>query len=229
VKYKAVIFDLFGTLVDSIGVAEYSAVLKKTSSILKIPHDDYMRLWNNTAERRATGVFRTIEENLEHICRELNIPATKSQIDSATQVRIDFMTLALIPRSGAIEVLSYIKSNGYKTALISNCTTEPPVIWPNTAFAPFFDAAVFSSTAGIQKPDARIFLLATDKMAVKPQDCLYIGDDSDNELNGALGVGMYPVRIRDRHETPDTHLNNWKNDWKGESIASLTEIPDLLK
>jgi putative hydrolase of the HAD superfamily len=229
VKYQAVIFDLFGTLVDSFSIVDYTSVLREISSILKIPHDDFIKLWNETSGRRATGGFHTLEENLAYICRELNISVTGSQMNLARWVKFDYVALALTPRPNAIEVLSYLKSAGYKTALVSNCSAEPPVIWPHTPFAPFFDVTVFSSVAGIQKPDPRIFLMAAEQLGVKPRGCLYIGDDSSDELNGALGVGMRPVLVRNPNESADTHLNDWENKWQGEAITSLFEIPDLLK
>src|SRR4030042_1059492 len=144
-KYQAVIFDLFGTLVDIYYRTDYYSVLREMISILKTPHDDFMKLWHSTAEKRTTGVFPTLEENLAYICRELNIPVTNSQINLAKRARFDYVALVLTPRADAIEVLSRLKSDGYKTGLVSNCSAEPPVIWRYTSFAPFFDATVFSS------------------------------------------------------------------------------------
>ncbi|MHB8104868.1 MAG: HAD family hydrolase [Dehalococcoidales bacterium] len=227
--YKAVIFDLFGTLVDSFKFIDYSQVLRETSSILKIPHDDFMRLWGSTAAQRSIGTFKTLEDNLSYICRELNVPATKSQINLAKMIKYDYVALALTPRPGAIEVLSQIKSGGYKIALVSNCSSEPPVIWPHTAMAPFFDVTVFSATAGIQKPDPRIYLMVTEQVGVKPTDCLYVGDNSSGELNGALKAGMHPVILLNPEEHEDTHAMDRQDDWQGPAIKSLTEILDLLK
>jgi putative hydrolase of the HAD superfamily len=109
---------------------------------------------------------------------------------------------------------------------------EPPVLWPDTPFAPFFNVAIFSSTCGLQKPDPRIYLLAAEKLAVKPKDCLYIGDGDGNELTGAAQVGMNPVLIRD---TPEDSINALHSDdyqgknWDGATISSLKEILSLLE
>src|SRR4030042_1235205 len=113
-KYQAVIFDLFGTLVDIYYRTDYYSVLREMISILKTPHDDFMKLWHSTAEKRTTGVFPTLEENLAYICRELNMPATSSQINLAKRVKFNYVALALTPRADAIEVLSRLKSDGYK-------------------------------------------------------------------------------------------------------------------
>ena len=230
-KYQAVIFDLFGTLVDIYYHTDYYSVLREMISILKTPHDDFVRLWRSTADQRVTGVFRTLEENLEYICRELNVPATSAQINLAKRVKFDYVALALTPRADAIEVLSRLKSDGYKTGLVSNCSAEPPVIWRYTSFAPFFDATVFSSVAGIQKPDPRIYRMAAEQLKVSLKDCLYIGDGDNHELTGAASVGMHPVLIRASHEDSDEALrsNPEIDDWAGPRITSLKEVLDLLK
>jgi putative hydrolase of the HAD superfamily len=230
-KYQAVIFDLFGTLVDIFSQADYFSVLSEMISLLKAPKDDFIKLWRDTAERRATGVFRTLEENLEYICRELNLPVNKSQINLAKWIRFDYVALALTPRDGTIEVLSQLKSDGYKIGLVSNCSAEPPVLWRNTLFAPFFDATVFSSVAGIQKPDPKIYLMATDKLGVQPQDCLYIGDGDSHELTGAAAVGMHPVLIRSPHEdyAEAIRTNPEIDSWHGPVITSLKEVLNLVQ
>jgi putative hydrolase of the HAD superfamily len=231
VKYEAVIFDLFGTLVDIYYQPDYYSVLREMMSILKAPHDDFMKLWRDTGDRRSTGVFTTLEENLTYICRELNVPATPSQINLAKQIRLHYVSLALTPRLGTIEVLSRLKSEGYKTGLVSNCSREPPVIWPYTSFAPFFDVTVFSSVAGIQKPDPRIYLIATEKLGIKPENCLYIGDGDSHELTGAAAVGMHPVLIRavDEDSTTAFRIESNIDDYACPVISSLREVLDLVK
>lgn len=226
-KYQAVIFDLFGTLIDNYGVVEYSSALRETSSILKIQHTDFQRLWDETREKRTTGGFKTLEENLEYICRELNVPAKKFDINLAKMVRWDYMSLALAPRQYAIETLSQLKADGYKVGLISNCSMEVPVIWPVTSFAPFFEVTLFSSVTGMAKPDPRIFQLAAEKLGVATKDCLYVDDDPTN-LNAAAGAGMGAVLIKNAEETEHPYEPKPKIDWPGTVVALLPEVLDIL-
>ncbi|MBN1161284.1 MAG: GNAT family N-acetyltransferase [Dehalococcoidales bacterium] len=230
-KYKAVIFDLYGTLVDIFTHGEYYNVMETMISILKAPHDEFLKLWFGTAERRAIGVFRTLEENLRYICRELNISVTEKQMAEASRIRHDYVAKSLTPREGTIEVLAYLKSGGYKVGLVSNCSTEPPAIWPDTPFATIFDVTVFSSAAGVQKPDPRIYRMATDALGVKPEDCLYVGDGDSNELTGAAGVGMHPVLIKVPPEGNDVAMRTSKkvDDFPCPCISSLKEVLNLVK
>jgi putative hydrolase of the HAD superfamily len=230
-KYKAVIFDLFGTLVDIFSRQEYENIVAEMASILKTPYDDFYKTWMQSAKMRTTGVFRTIEENLEYICRELKVKVIASQIEAARSSRHNYVTRALTPRKDAIEVISSLKSAGFKIGLISNCSTEPPLIWPNTPFAPFFDTVLFSSVVGINKPDLRIFQRAVERLMVEPSKCVYIGDGGDNELAAAADIGMTPVLIRASHEDSADALrpNDEIKDFAGPVISSLKEVLNLVK
>jgi putative hydrolase of the HAD superfamily len=231
VKYQAVIFDLFGTLVDIFSRREYEDVIEKMAAVLKAPYDEFYKIWIQTANQRGTGSFRNLEENLQSICRELKVPVTSHQIEKAKQERFNYVSKALVPRKDAIMVLSHLKSTGYRTGLISNCSTEPPLIWPETQFAPLIDVAVFSSTAGIQKPDRRIYQLTVAQLKTEPGKCLFIGDGDNNELAGAARAGMNPVLIQadDEDWTTVIRSNAGIDDWPCPRISSLKEVLDLLK
>jgi putative hydrolase of the HAD superfamily len=229
-KYRAVIFDLFGTLVEVFSRSEYEEVLEEMAAFLKAPYDKFHNIWMQTASQRSTGAFRTLEENLQFICSELKVPVTSHQIKNAKLVRFDYVVRALVPRKDAIMVLSQLKSTGYRTGLISNCSTEPPVIWPKTPFAPLMDVAIFSSTAGIQKPDKRIYQMAVTQLKTEPEKCLYIGDGDNHELAGAARAGMNPVLIKadDEDQASVIRSNTGIDDWPCPRITSLKEVLDLL-
>jgi putative hydrolase of the HAD superfamily len=230
VKYQAVVFDLFGTLVDVFSRSEYEDVIEKMAAVLKAPYDEFYKIWIQTANQRGTGAFRTLEENLEFICRELKVPVTSNQIEKARQARFSYVTRALKPCPNALKVLKQLKSDGYRTGLISNCSTEPPVIWPKTQFAPLIDVAIFSSTAGIRKPDIRIYQLAITQLKTEPEKCLYIGDGDNNELAGAAAVGMNPVLIQSADEDSSDVIRDMQpDDWPCPRISSLKEVMDLLR
>ena len=85
---------------------------------------------------------------------------------------------------------------------------------------------VFSCAVGVKKPDPRIYRIATDRLKVKPQECLYIGDGSSHELTGAFKAGMNPVKIRVPDEIP-YFLD--EDDWQGTTISSLNEVLNLIE
>ncbi len=227
-KYKAVIFDLFGTLVDNFVRYEYEKVMAEMAAILNAPFDEFHRIWLDSFPERVTGVHATQKESIEYICRELDVRVTEAQVEHAFRVRLEYTKHSMVPRPDALETLSRLKVEDYRLGLISDCSGEIPIVWDSTPFAGYFEVTVFSCVAGIKKPDPRIYHLATDPLGVKPQDCLYVGDGSSKELSGALKVGMHPVLIRDPDESPDAHYIDREDDWPGARISRLQEVLTLL-
>ena len=59
-----------------------------------------------------------------------------------------------------------------------------------------FDATVFSCDVGVSKPDPRIYEIACEQLEVEPADCLFVGDGANDELPGAERAGMTAVQLR---------------------------------
>jgi len=221
-KIKAVIFDLFGTLVDSFKTHEYREVLSEMASSLSIPEDSFYNLWTGSFNQRALGVFKTIEDNFEFIGNQLDKPINVSGIEQAVRIRLNYSKKTLVPRNDAIMTLKHLRKIGFKIGLISDCTYEIPLIWEESLLAPHFDNVIFSCNVGIKKPDPRIYSLACKKLNVKSKNCLYIGDGSSRELSGALNVGMFPVLIETPSEKDSVRID--EENWEGSKISSLSEI-----
>jgi len=221
-KVKAVIFDLFGTLIDSFNGQEYRQVLSEMASSLSLPEDLFYDLWSSSFNQRAKGVFKTLEESIDFISKEINKPVDERGIEQAIRIRLDYSKKSLVPRKDAIATLKQLKVLGLKIGLITDCTIEIPQIWNTTTLSQYFDSVIFSCSVGIKKPDPRIYHLACKKLKVKPKDCLYIGDGSSRELTGALHVGMFPILIRSPTEKNSVRYD--EEDWDGLRISSLSEI-----
>jgi putative hydrolase of the HAD superfamily len=228
VKYKAVIFDLFGTLVDNFKTSEYLQVLADMSAVLYTPAPGFSKLWRETFYMRTDGTHKTHEESIRYICKELGARVSEEHVEQAATIRLGYSIKTLKPRADTIPTIKQIKEMGYKVGLISDCSPETPKAWPVTPFKGIFDVTIFSCEAGVKKPDPRIYHMACDQLGVKPEDCLYVGDGSSNELTGALKAGMRPVQILDPGENADTHYVDRETGWEGQKIAYLKEVISLL-
>jgi FMN phosphatase YigB (HAD superfamily) len=69
------------------------------------------------------------------------------------------------------------------------------------------DVHVFSCTEGVMKPDRRIFEVATTRLGVEANECIYIGDGADDELEGAQAVGMDAILLRPGDTSPPQRLS----------------------
>jgi len=227
-NYDAVIFDLFGTLVDMYFAREYARLMAEMSSALGVPCDDFRRLWMETYSERATGKLPTVEASIERVCKRLGVGT--EGVAKAAEIRCDYSRRTLRPRAEALETLAGLKQLGLKLGLISGCTPEIPLLWPETPFAEFIDVPVFSCDVGLEKPDPRIYHLACQRLEVEPQRCLYVGDGHANELTGASNVGMRAVLIALEHEDDiygDYHPE--ADTWRGDAIDSLKKVLKFLE
>ena len=124
----------------------------------------------------------------------------------------------LVP--GAKEMLEDIQARGYRIGLISD------VAWGLTSDFPlrdmkhygldeFFDDFVFSTDVRIRKPNPRIFKLAMFNIGAKPEESIYVGNNLQADIKGALNVGMTAVLKRsdfyehDEAIVPSAKISNW--------------------
>ena len=82
--------------------------------------------------------------------------------------------------------------------------------------------------ARIKKPARRIYEIAYERLKVQPQECLYVGDGSSEELTAAAAVGMLPILKRaDLTDVYDPHRPEVEN-WQGIAIDEISELCDII-
>jgi len=229
VKYRAVIFDLFGTLIDNFTHSGHEAALREMAAVLGVPGDAFVRGWLGSYELRNRGAFPSTAGNISYVLGTMGTSAELEAVQRAAKLRLEFTGRHLAPRGDAISTLTALKGLGLKLGLISDCASEVPVLWKSTPFAPLFDEAVFSCVAKVKKPDPAIYLRACEGLGVRPQECLFVGDGSSRELSGAAAVGMHPVLIRVPHEEHTDAFRVDEEHWSGEAIARLSEVLALVR
>ena len=86
-------------------------------------------------------------------------------------------------------------ANGYKLGIISNLVTsqEIPRWLKADNLEQYFGAVLLSCVEGIRKPDPAISNKACDILGVKPERCVYIGDNLNRDVEGTrlAGYGMF--------------------------------------
>jgi len=220
-KVSAVIFDLFGTIVDGFA-ASSAGYQEQFAAALGVPHDELSQHWRQLTDRRALGEFQTVEASIEHVCGLLGAAVTAEQISEAVKIRLQLTRSALTPKPDALVTFARLKAEGLKLGLLSNCSIEIPIVWPETEFAEWFDSTVFSSRERVKKPAKEIYYRACEGLAVAPEDCLYVADGENYELAAAAQIGMHPVLIK----TAESHseVRREARDWEGATITNLSEL-----
>ena len=228
-RFNAVLFDLFGTLVNDFGTSGAAIHMREMASALGIPYEPFAQLWTETIDMRIVGAFDSVIANIQYVCDAMNAAPRAEQISVAIEMRMNYVRRALQPKSDAIDTLERLKTRAYKTGLLSNCSIEIPLLWHETPFVNLIDAPVFSAQARLKKPDPRVFHLACERLGVPAAACLYIADGEDHELTAALKIGLHPVLFRPRPELPSRKTHEETKTWRGTTISNLLEVLEILE
>lgn len=224
---NAVVFDLFGTLVDFESDEVHEIHRTEMASLFGVSIDQFRHMWSKTMAKRDLGCFHNTAGDIRNVARLLGVQLENAIVEQAVQLRYDFYKRYLKPRAGAVETLNALRSRDYKTGLITVCGTEVPEVWGDTPLAPLFDACIFSCLESLTKPDPRIYLLTCEQLSVPAKECMYVGDGSYQELAGALAVGMFPIMIERGVKGPRNDYGNVE-EWSGPRISHLHEVIELL-
>ena len=215
---RAVVFDLFGTLIDDSPPADYGDFIAETARLLGTDRERFEEVWNAHDVARYTGSIETV---FEAIGQELGV----TDYAPALNFRLERLRGLLVPRSDAVSTLTELRERGFKLGMISNASSELSALWAGSAFEPLFDAVLFSADERMMKPDRRLYQRMTALLDVAAEECLFVGDGAYGELQGAAAAGMSPVLIRAPYD-------EWEHEgtigWTGPRISSLSEVLALV-
>jgi putative hydrolase of the HAD superfamily len=120
----------------------------------------------------------------------------------------------------SISTLKTVKQRGLITGLISNVGKDLEETYQKLGIQPYLDFIVTSFEVGCDKPNPEIFQAALKKAKARPEEVIYVGDQYDQDVLGAQGVGIKAVLIDRR---------SWYKDIADcPKIQGLSEIINYL-
>jgi FMN phosphatase YigB (HAD superfamily) len=111
----------------------------------------------------------------------------------ATELALAFQTRVLADADSAIDV---VRRAGVRTGVLSNFAYMLPLVLAEVGLTDVLDPIVVSASVGYEKPDPRIFAAAAAAVGADVCDCVLIGDDRTNDVEGAQTSGMPVVWLR---------------------------------
>jgi beta-phosphoglucomutase len=180
---KGVIFDLDGVIVTT-DEYHYSA--------WKAMADEQGIYFDKQINERLRGVSRM--ESLDIILEKANHQysiADKAEL-AARKNNLYVEMLSLLDGSGilpgALDTITSLRRAGIKIA-IGSASKNTKLILKQLRLMDFFNAVVDGNDIAHGKPDPEIFLLAADRLDIKPQYCLVV-EDADAGVEAAIRGGM---------------------------------------
>ncbi|MCD6551303.1 YjjG family noncanonical pyrimidine nucleotidase [Thermotoga sp.] len=191
---KAILFDLDGTILDFEKSEEMA--LKKTFLSHGIPLTEEQVLlyrhinrkwWGMLAEGRASKEY-VVVARFEEFLRELEVSLDPKIV---AKEYLEFLSEEAYFLPGAEEFLEKMKRKNIRMASITNGVYfVQKKRSRKLKLERFFEFVLTSEEAGFEKPDPRIFQVALERMRLKKEDALYVGDDLKSDLEGAKNAGI---------------------------------------
>jgi putative hydrolase of the HAD superfamily len=217
-RYRAVLFDAFGTLIELDRPAQRLRAALRARLGIDIPEQRAQAAMRAEIAHYAAGcrwaADRTSLERLRGECAavmmgELELDACD---DTARSLLGDAVRFRAYP--DAPPALRAAAGHGLATAVVSNadCSLGEALREAGLEVGEVVDSA----TSGSAKPDPAIFLEALRRLGVGPGEALHVGDTPELDAAGARAAGI-DVVIVDRRERPAAG-----------TIPSLLELEPLL-
>jgi len=213
---KAIIFDLFETLVD-FSFDEYNETLSRMAECLGVDLDTFISEWHGSWPQHEEGAFSTIEDYIRHTT---NGRFSKSGIAEAAMLHRQFEERVLTARPDGLNALHNVRARGYRTGLVTNCAIETPSLWGQAALSALIDEPVFSTVEKLRKPDPELFQRCAQRLHVSPKQCVFVGDGANDEMRSARSAGLTPVLL--------VNGDGKGSDWDGYAVSKLTELLEVL-
>ena len=122
-------------------------------------------------------------------CTRVFLESAGAEIEPGSFVSSFMGAIAFEPMPGAVETLAGLRARGLELAVVSNWDIGLAEHLERIGAASFFSTIVTSAEAGAAKPDPAVFQLALERLGVRPDRALHIGDEAEDE-EGAQAAGM---------------------------------------
>lgn len=225
-RFDAVIFDFYGTLTHPVSRQSHEQAVGPVAAFLGVGIDELTDFYRETYDQRATGQWGDLKEAAAEMARRLR-PDAEFDLSELTRVRRESVQHQLWNlRDDAVSTLGTLKGMGLKTGLISDCTHELAMAWPELPVAEHVDVPVFSVVEKVKKPDPLIYRTAIERLDAEPGRIMFVGDGGSNELQGAADMGMTPVWIDD--DEAGNAVIYGHRPWEGLRVQALNQVLNLL-
>lgn len=221
---KAFVFDLFGTLISHYSVKLNERFLSDASGIVGIENAEFAEAWNSDMHASLIGKYPTVRAKFEGVLAQIGKKVPESEMLALVEPKRKHVAEHFELAVDVLPTLNYLRERGYKIQLLSGCGPDMRLVWDESPLSTCFPEPVFSFEVGVTKPTPRVYEIAFQSLSLSPEECVYVGDGSGEELTGATNVGMTAIRIMSNME--DVY-DPWRRDvqqWEGAGIERIGEL-----
>lgn len=196
---RLVMFDLDGTLVDS--VPDLAAAVDRMLAQLGRPPAGIAKVRNWVGNGSKVLVHRALADQLEHSAVAAGVADQAHQL--FLQAYADSHELSSV-YPGARECLDWLRAHGVSMALVTNKPTQfvGPLL-AEKGLQGYFQWVLGGDSLPVQKPDPAALNWVLGQAALRPEQALFIGDSRSDVLAAkAAGVACVAVSYGYNHGRP---------------------------
>ena len=212
---NTVIFDMDGTVLNTL--EDLTVSVNYVLSKFNMPdhsEEEYRKFFGNGIKYALKCAVT--EETPEEVIEEM-LPIFREHYNEHCHDRTK-------PYDGIIELMSMLRANGYKMAIVSNKIDSAVKELNDRFFSEYVDVAIGEKPGIKRKPAPDTVLAALDELGSKKEAAVYIGD-SEVDLQTALNSELPCISVLWGFRDKDFLIS------KGASVFAETpeEVYDILK
>lgn len=221
--YKHIIFDCFGTLIDT-GHGSIIAVNKILSNVnLNVDSKEFYSEWKKIKKKMMDSPHFYCEKDLFKLSLNEMFKKYNVEADAAIEVKpmIDtlFASRKVFPET--LDTIEALKKKGVDCVIGSTTDTDSIIHFleeNNLVIANVFT----SEEMEVYKPHKRFYNTILERTGWKVEDCLFVGDNIIDDVYGPQSIGMN-VALIDRQNVFDKQ-SDIQPDYIIHSLDELVEI-----
>jgi HAD superfamily hydrolase (TIGR01509 family) len=233
---KAIIFDFDDTIEDFKTAKEYAhkKIAEKMLDEAGVYEPSTIKILNDIDwlfSRKGMGSEPKMFDRhpwFEEYFRMIGIQVTRQKIDELVQLYWRFVIEAAKPMPGAQEVLKELKKS-YKIAVLTDSDGERRLKLERAktcGLMEYIDLFLTSDETGQNKPNKKAYDTILDKLGLKAEECIMVGDKPEVDLKLAKELGMTTVWMKHGHWA---EREKRTFEYVDHEITELRQLLEMLK
>lgn len=194
---KAVIFDIDNTLYN------FDAAHEKAIDALSAYSEKELGISREELSRLNAQMLKTCRERMgdvaaihnrtirfQYILEQKGLPL-HPHVLKMDAIYWDTLIGAMTISAGALETMRFLKEQQIRIGIGTDMTSRVQFRkLTELGLLPYIDFFVSSEEAGVEKPHPGLFALCVKKAGCEAQDCLFVGDNLEKDVLGAMDAGL---------------------------------------
>jgi HAD superfamily hydrolase (TIGR01509 family) len=211
-QYKAAIFDLDGTLIDSMRV-----------------WDRVCRDWLYRRGIRGGGALEreiaamTLTQSAEYVIRRYGVPLSPAEIQVEWEDTVLRRYRHEVPlKEGAAELVKALSARGVKLGIATSCFPAAcEAVLARHGIRDYFSAILYTDQSMRDKTFPDVYRACAERLGVAPEDCV-VFEDFPPAVSGVRAAGMGLVAVYDGSSAPQ-----WET-FKKQADAAAASLRELI-